>query len=431
MAHKPHPLNSHPHDRGTIDLEKYGAPYNVNSANARATAVQDRYDVCVIGAGIHGAGVAQAAAAAGYRVALLEKSRVAEGTSSRSSKLIHGGLRYLEQMEISLVWESLRERELLFRIAPQLVKRQKFFIPVFDHTSRKPWVMKLGLLTYTMLAGGRRNTWFRTVPRSEWDSLDGLTHRGLRRVLQYWDGQTDDAALTRAVVKSAQDLGADLFYPARFVSGEIAGDQVKVHFQSKTDTSAIIARVVVNAAGPWANEVLGKFTPQVEPLAVENVRGTHIELPGAIRQGCYYVEAKDGRVVFVMPWQDRTMVGTTEYKFAGDPDQAAPQQSEIRYLQDTYSDYFPERDASVINQWAGLRVLPAAEGAAFRRSRETLLPVDNPSSPRVLSIYGGKLTGYRATAQKVMKILAKSLPAATAVADTRQLPLSDPADAPA
>jgi glycerol-3-phosphate dehydrogenase len=426
MVDRPYSPSPNPNDQGTIDLIKYGAPFTVHSANVSASNVRARYDVCVIGGGIHGVGVAQAAAAAGYSVVVLEKSRVAEATSSRSSKLIHGGLRYLESFQISLVWESLRERELLFRIAPELVKRQKFFIPVYDRTSRSPWVMKLGLLMYAVLSGGGKNSWFKTVPRSDWDSLDGLTQTGLKRVLQYWDGQTDDAALTRAVMQSAQDLGADLFYPARFVSAEITDDDVEVGFQFGSNSSTTRAKVVVNAAGPFVNNVLNSFTPNVEHLAVENIQGTHIELPGVVTRGCYYVEAKDKRVVFVMPWKGHTMVGTTESKFDGNPDEVTPLDTEVQYLKEIYETHFPGRDPSVINQWAGLRVLPAAKGAAFNRTRETMLPVDNPSRPRLVSIYGGKLTGYRVTAEKVLKILARTLPKMTRIANTRELHLTDP-----
>jgi glycerol-3-phosphate dehydrogenase len=426
MVDQPHPLNPNPHDRGSIDLEKYGAPFNVSSSNVSATNVRPKYDVCVIGGGIHGVGVAQAAAAAGYSVVVLEKSRLADGTSSRSSKLIHGGLRYLEQLEISLVWESLRERELLFSIAPDLVKRQKFFIPVYDQTSRKPWVMKLGLFMYAVLAGGGKNSRFKSVPRSDWDLLDGLNQNGLKRVLQYWDGQTDDAALTRAVMQSGQDLGADLFYPARFDSAEVTNDGVEVCFQFDSNALTTRANVVVNAAGASVNKVLGNFTPVPARLAVEIIQGTHIELPGAIEQGCYYVEAPDKRVVFVMPWKGRTLVGTTESKFEGNPEEVTPLDSEVEYLKDIYQTHFPDRDHAIINQWAGLRVLPVAQGKAFKRSRETVLPADNPSRPRLVSIYGGKLTGYRTTAEKVMKILSRTLPRVTRVSNTRDLHLKDP-----
>ena len=332
--------NPRPDDIGTVDLD-FGTAFNVSSANPAATEVQPTYDVLVIGGGIHGVGVAQAAAADGYRVAVLEKSRVAEGTSSRSSKLIHGGLRYLESFEISLVWESLRERELLLKLAPGLVRRQAFFIPVYDRTSRKPWMMKLGLLVYSILAGGRKDTRFRTVPKSEWDSLDGLNQDGLKRVLQYVDGQTNDAALTRAVMKSAQDLGADLFYPASFQAASIADDGVEVTFQLGEETVTTKAQVVVNAAGPWAKDLMSQFTPALEPFATDNVQGTHIECPGTVEKGCYYVEADDGRVVFVMPWQGRTMIGTTEAKFTDDPDNVTPLEDEVAYLKAIYEKHFP------------------------------------------------------------------------------------------
>lgn len=408
------------------DEKKYGAPFTVHSSNASTADVQPEYDVCVIGGGIHGVGVAQAAAAAGFRVMLIEKSRLAEGTSSRSSKLIHGGLRYLERFEISLVWESLREREILLRIAPDLVKRQKFFIPVFDRTSRKPWMMKLGLLMYAILAGGRKNTWFKTIPKSQWEALDGLDTNHLRRVLQYWDGQTDDAALTRAVMQSAQDLGADLFYPAEFESAKIADDGVDFRFRFGGQLKTTRACVVVNAAGPWADTVLGNVTPAIAPVAIDKVQGTHLEFPGRIEHGCYYVEANDQRVVFVMPWKGRTLVGTTESAYSGNPGYTTPTEDEVEYLKTVYARHFPDRDQTVINQWSGLRVLPAASGSAFKRSRETMLPVDSSSRPRFLSIYGGKLTGYRATALKVMKTLKKTLPHRTVVADTAKLMLRDP-----
>ncbi|NND98923.1 MAG: FAD-dependent oxidoreductase [Pirellulaceae bacterium] len=418
--------NPDPTDVGTVDLS-YGAAFNVNSANACATTVQNAYDVLVIGGGIHGVGVAQAAAADGYSVAVIEKSRIAEGTSSRSSKLIHGGLRYLESFELSLVWESLRERELLLRLAPGLVQRQQFFIPVYDRTSRKPWMMKLGLLLYTILAGGKRDTRFRTVPKSEWDSLDGLDQTGLKKVFQYVDGQTDDAALSRAVMQSAQDHGADLFYPAQFQHAKVGDDGVDVTIEFNGDKVTTKAQTVVNAGGPWANEILSHITPPIQPVAVDNVQGTHIECPGEITKGCYYVEAEDKRVVFVMPWQGHTMIGTTEAKYAGDPDKVTPLAEEVTYLKKLFERHFPGRDSTVINQWAGLRVLPAATGAAFKRSRETQLPIDNASRPRILSIYGGKLTGYRATGEKVMKILKRTLPEKQPVASTRELPLRDPA----
>src|SRR6204780_15197 len=176
------------------------------------------YDVIVVGGGIHGAGVVQAGAAAGHSTLLIEKCALASGTSSRSSKLIHGGLGYLESGQFSLVRESLRERAVHLRIAPDLVELKPFFIPVYKDTRRRPWQLRLGLSMYALLGGFDASTRFGTVPKEEWQELDGLDTRNLQAVIRYHDAQTDDARLTRAVVESARSLGGELAVPARFVS---------------------------------------------------------------------------------------------------------------------------------------------------------------------------------------------------------------------
>jgi glycerol-3-phosphate dehydrogenase len=181
----------------------------------------------------------------------------------------------------------------------------------------------------------------------------------------------------------------------------------------------------VNAAGPWINTVLARITPRVPPTAIELVQGTHIVLDGPLQRGVYYTEAEDGRAVFVMPWRSMTLVGTTETRFRGDPAQVRPQTAEVEYLLRTFRRYFPERDVRVRDQFAGLRVLPLAEGAAFHRPRETLYRTDAPEKPRLVSIYGGKLTGYRATAQKALALLRAVLPARPVRADTATLLLED------
>ena len=174
------------------------------------------YDVIVVGGGIHGAGVLQAAAAAGHSALLIEKSALASGTSSRSSKLIHGGLRYLESGQFSLVRESLQERAVNLRIAPDLVELKPFFIPIYADTRRRPWQLKLGLSMYALLGGFDTSTRFGSVPRREWAQLDGLDTRNLDAVFRYHDAQTDDAQLTRAVVDSARALGGEIGHAGEF-----------------------------------------------------------------------------------------------------------------------------------------------------------------------------------------------------------------------
>jgi len=389
----------------------------------------DECDVLVVGGGIHGVGVAQAAVAAGYRTTLVESRDLAAGTSSKSSKLIHGGLRYLESLEVGLVRESLYERELLLELAPELVRRQTFYIPVYGHTSRRPWKMRAGLSLYAVLAGMKKSVRFRSVPKSEWSNLDGLKTDGLQKVFAYTDAQTDDRELTKAVMQSAVELGAHLLCPAEFVNAQIQSDHCQVTLRTSNEhgddqEQQIRARVIVNAAGPWANQVLERITPTQKPFPVDLVQGAHLELPGTVDRGCYYLEMPtDQRAVFVLPWKGRTMLGTTEHVFTGAPENVRALDEEREYLLAGYRQFFPDRDTEVLDAWAGLRVLPAATGAAFKRSRETQLPMDNASKPRVLSIFGGKLTGYRATALKVIKELKSNLPSATPIADTAQLPL--------
>ncbi len=389
------------------------------------------WDVVVIGAGIHGVGVAQAAAAQGHRTLVLEKEHIASGTSSRSSKLIHGGLRYLESGELSLVRECLRERQLLLRIAPDLVQLKPFFIPIYPETRRRPWVIRAGLSLYALLGGLGREFRFTTVPRRRWSELDGLETAGLKAVFRYCDAQTDDAGLTRAVMRSAESLGAELAIPACFLSAEIRTDGAIVRYRLAGRDIECRTRVLINAGGPWVNGILERISPWQEPLGIDLVQGAHILVEGRLERGLYYVESpRDGRAVFVMPHPQGTLVGTTEVRFRGDPDDVRPLRTEMRYLARVLRHYFPrylEGGWSDIHAaWAGIRVLPAGPGHAFHRSRETILLSDAEGAarpPRLLSIYGGKLTSYRATAEKVMTRVAPALPDRPPLADTRRLPL--------
>jgi glycerol-3-phosphate dehydrogenase len=392
------------------------------------------WDLVVIGGGIHGVGVAQAAAAAGHRVLVLEKKALASGTSSRSSKLIHGGLRYLETYELSLVYECLRERELLLKLAPGLVELKRFHIPVYQHTRRRPWIIRVGLGLYSVLGGLSSNVRFGTVPTSDWGDLDGLVTDDLEEVFFYFDAQTDDVLLTRAVMRSAADLGAELAVPARFVTAELRKDSCVVGYEANGRQVECQARVLINAGGPWVNEILQQVSPAQDLLPIELVQGAHVLVEGRLEQGLYYVESpRDGRAVFVMPHAEGTLVGTTEVRFRGDPSEVRALRTEIRYLARVLRHYFPrylEGGWSEIRAaWAGLRVLPTGAGHAFHRSRETILYVDGANesiAPRLLSIYGGKLTSYRATAEKVMARVAPSLPERRPIADTQTLPLSVP-----
>jgi glycerol-3-phosphate dehydrogenase len=392
--------------------------------------VTARYDVVVVGGGIHGVGVAQAAAAAGHSVLLIERHDLAHGTSSRSSKLIHGGLRYLESGQLRLVRESLAERELLLRLAPGLVRLRPFFVPIYASTRRRPWQLRAGLGLYAVLGRLVPSTRFGTLPRRQWPRLDGLELEGLQQVFRYFDAQTDDARLTRAVMASATRLGADLALHTEFVEAECTGAGVVLVTRQGDRREEIRTRVLVNAAGPWTPQVAARVRRVPTGPPVELVQGTHLLLSGRMRTGIYYVESPtDGRAVFVMPWKDTILLGTTETPYHGDPERVAPLPQETDYLLRVLAHYFPayRRGATrVLGAFAGLRVLPRG-GRAFGRSRETLLHTDRRRAPRFVSIYGGKLTGWRATAARVLDRISGSLPAARTRADTRELRL-DPVD---
>ncbi len=382
-------------------------------------------DIVVIGGGIQGAGVAQAAAAAGYRVLLLEQNAIAAATSSRSSKLIHGGLRYLETLQFSLVRKTLLERRYLLQNAPHLVRLIPFFIPVYADTSRRPWLIRIGLSLYALLGGLRESSRFRSLPRKSWPALK-LATENLRVVFQYQDAQTDDAALTRAVIASAQQLGAGLCCPAEFLSAEAGDKGIEIAYRQQGAQRRISASVMVNAAGPWVNQVLAKITPRPPCLEIDLVQGSHLVLDAPAPAGAFYVEApQDRRAVFIMPWHGKTLIGTTETIYHGDPAKVEPSAAEIEYLLTVFRHYFPTLSERVIDSFAGLRVLPKQNGSPFHRPRDTIV---HTGPGRVVSLYGGKLTAYRATAEEVMKRLSAWLPAAKRKADTRRLRLPEPGD---
>jgi glycerol-3-phosphate dehydrogenase/glycerophosphoryl diester phosphodiesterase len=393
------------------------------------TSSHPHFDVVVIGGGIHGAGIAQAASAAGYSVLTIEKTHLAHGTSSRSSKLIHGGLRYLETAQIKLVFECLSERALLLKLAPDLVRLEPFYIPIYKNTRRRPWEIRAGLSLYALLGKLRSDALFVKIPQSSWHTLDGLDTKDLQAVFCYKDGATDDAALTRAVMNSAISLGAELSMPAEFIKAEAHVDHNTVYYSIDGKSQVCTTGLLVNTAGPWANTILDRVTPIASKLEFDLIAGSHIILDAPSPEGIYYVEApQDGRAVFVMPWKGKTMIGTTETPFMGNPSDVEPLQSEIDYLLEVAAAYFPKFSTlstqDVSSSFAGLRVLPHSKGRAFSRPRETTFHVDKKLAPRVATIYGGKLTAYRITSEKFVSEFSKLLPNRKRKAYTSALPLT-------
>lgn len=384
-------------------------------------------DVLVIGAGIQGAGVAQAASAAGYSVLVLEKNEIASGTSCKSSKLIHGGLRYLESFQFSLVRKSLKERSILRRLAPDLVKLVPFYIPIYKNTLRRPWQIRLGLSLYALLGGVRKANLFKRVNKQERNKLDQLEQNNLQKVYVYNDGQTNDAALTKSVMRSAQQLGTEVHCFVTINSIVKNGNIFNISYIKDKKEENIQANIIINAAGPWVNELHNIVSEKVSSLDIDLVQGAHIIIDAPAPSGIYYLEAIDQRAVFVMPYEFdgkiKTMIGTTEKLFLGNPDDVKATKEEIDYLLNVYKLYFPKlSEINILHEFAGLRVLPKDDGSMFSRPRDTVL---HWAMPGLLTLYGGKLTAYRSTSDLVIKIVRPFLAKRRRIAYTDQLYLSN------
>lgn len=380
--------------------------------------MQTEYDVVIVGGGIQGCAIAQASAAAGFSTLLLEKDSWGNATSSKSSKLIHGGLRYLQTAQFSLVRECLGEREWMFEHAPDLVKPNWFYVPLYKNSKFRPWQLAAGLTVYQMLGGYNKHSLFKRIPKRQWSTLAGLNTQNLQAVFAYQDGQTDDKQLTQRIQQSAEKLGADCIAPALLSRAARFSDGYQVCFRQQDEEHCVKTKLLINAAGPWVNHVLASITPAVEPVDIDLVQGTHIVLDTALSEHCFYLEAADKRVVFVMPWQGKTLVGTTETLFDGKPDDCHPLDEEVNYLKETVSHYFPELTINVVNSFSGLRVLPKANGSAFFRPRDVKIQQEES----LLTVYGGKLTSWRATAETVLLAVENTLGKRRDV-DTRQVAL--------
>jgi len=387
---------------------------------------EDRLDVLVIGGGITGAGIALDAAARGFSVALLEKDDFAAGTSGRSSRLIHGGIRYLEHREVGLVQESLRERKILLRLAPHLVRPVPMYLLADSPGTKARY--GAGLAAYDLLALGRNIGIHHSVSAAQLRAaVPGFS--GNSGGYRYFECQTDDARLTLEVARTARAFGALVANHARVdgllgsggVMGATATDQVT---GARLD---IRARVTVNAGGVWADRIRGLAAGGVQRLRPS--KGVHLVFaPGAIQTKAAFVvpsAAEDGRSVFLVPWDDRVYAGTTDTPYDGDLDDPSADRADLDYILAAVVRHFPdvgERD--VVARWAGLRPLLATGQGGGNVTTQDLSSrhavFDDP--PGLLTITGGKLTTYRAMAEDLVDRITAAIGPARRC-ETRRIPL--------
>jgi glycerol-3-phosphate dehydrogenase len=412
---------------------------------ALAALGAERFDLVVIGGGINGTGIARDAAMRGLRTALVERSDLASGTSSRSSKLIHGGLRYLEQGHVRLVLEAVRERERLRRLAPHLVRPQEFVFPIYAGGPVGFLTLAAGLWAYDVLAGLWNVRRHRMLGRDGAAAAEPALRRDdLRGAGQYWDCRTDDARLVLETGLAAAREGATIVSYADvtgFVKedGRIAGVRLRDRL-SGADTT-VQARVVVNSAGPWVDAVANLDEPASPRLRL--TKGVHVVVPRervGNRAAVVLHARRDRRVMFVIPSGEHAIVGTTDTDHAGGPDvPPTVEPDDVTYLLETVNHYFPAaglRAADVTSAFAGLRPLVAPRGRAtlspssVSREQEIFL---SPSG--LVSIAGGKLTTYRLVAATVVDRVIERLRAAGdrrrfARCRTGDVPLPGGGDAP-
>ncbi len=388
-----------------------------------ARMAEGTYDVLVIGGGISGAGIALDAASRGLSVALVERDDFASGTSGGSSRMIHGGLRYLEHLEVGLVREALRERAILLRLAPHLVRPVRFYVP--EPSIRRRALLGAGLTVYDALAAGRNVRRHRRAGADEVArAVPGFEHP--TRALTYPECRTDDARLTLAVVGTARSFGALVANHAEVTafqqeaaSGRVTGARVR---DAMTGGGFDVrARAVANATGVWADRVraLGCSAPEL----MRPSKGIHLVFrPGAIRTtAAVGLPAGDGRHVFVMPWADRTYAGTSDTPYQGDLDDPAVTPDDVEYLLEPIARAFPGVTADdVVASWAGLRpLLDRGDAGTTDLSRRHSIDEEPPG---LFTITGGKLTTYRAMAEDLVDRVTDAL-GMRSVCRTREIPL--------
>jgi glycerol-3-phosphate dehydrogenase len=386
------------------------------------------FDLAIIGGGINGTGIARDAAGRGLRVLLVEQNDLASGTSSASSKLIHGGLRYLEHGEFRLVREALAEREVMLLMAPHLIQPMRFVLPAYPGP-RSALLMRFGLFIYDHL-GGRK-----ILPPTK--MLD-LTHhvvgqplsRRYRFGFEYSDCSVDDSRLVVLNAVDAAERGAVIRTRTRCVRAE-REDIWRLILSDRGHRDVVTARVLVNAAGPWAGLVAETVIRMPAPSRMRLVKGSHIVVPRLFdHDRAYILQSADRRVVFVLPFErDFTLIGTTNENFAGDPAAAAPSPDEINYLCDSVNRYFRDQIRAVDVKWAFAGVRSLYDDGARKpedATRDYHFTLDEGAHEApVLTIYGGKITTYRKLAEAVLARLAHIFPQKPPWTATTPLPGGD------
>ncbi|PST17251.1 glycerol-3-phosphate dehydrogenase [Mesorhizobium plurifarium] len=372
------------------------------------------FDVFVIGGGINGCGIARDAAGRGYSVALAEMSDFASGTSSGSTKLIHGGLRYLEHYEFRLVREALMEREVLWAMAPHVIWPMRFVLPFHRGGPRSAWLIRLGLFLYDHIGGRKLLPATKTLDMTR-DPAGAPLKRLFTKAFEYSDGWVDDARLVVLNARDAADRGARIMPRTRVVSARREGGRWAIEIENMTTGAreTIRARMLVNAAGPWVDRVLAETVGKKDVRNVRLVQGSHIVVKKKFDDPrAYFFQNPDGRIMFAIPYQSEfTLIGTTDRDFTGNPADVRISDAEIDYLCSAASEYFSDPVVSDDIVWTYSAVRPLFDDGASKAqeaTRDYVLRVENGEAP-LLNVFGGKLTTYRRLAESALEKIGEAI----------------------
>jgi glycerol-3-phosphate dehydrogenase len=391
------------------------------------------FDVIVIGAGINGAGIARDAAMRGLKVLLLDKGDIGCGTSSFSTRLIHGGLRYLEHREFGLVRESLRERETLMRIAPHLVRPLPLLVPIYKEARRGLWTMRAGMIAYDFLSFDKSLPRHRMLTRDQTlKEFPGLNPEGLVGGAVYYDAQVEFAErLVLENALSASEYEARVLTYSRVDRLIVEDEKVcGIEFQNELNGERHSTRgqIIFNAAGPWVDQLLEK-AGAASPQLIGGTKGSHIivaPFPGAPSCAIYVEAETDHRPFFIIPWNGNYLIGTTDIRYDGDLDLVRIQAEEIAYLVRETNRIIPSANLSrdkILYTYAGVRPLPFTGGKGEAGITRRHFIRRHPQVTNLFSIVGGKLTTYRSLAEEAVNLVFKELGKSVAKCSTAEVPL--------
>lgn len=377
---------------------------------------QETFDILVIGGGITGAGIARDAALRGFKTALIEKADFCSGTSSKSSKLVHGGFRYLNNLEFGLVRESLVERKTLMEIAPHLVHPIQCLLPLHGHNSTPAWMIHIGLFLYDFLSFTRRIGYHKILSQNEIQNLEPMLRQDdLKKVALYYDCQADDFRLVMANLQSAARDGAVIanYVKAADVleeNGQVVG--IEAINEIGGESFSIRSRVIANATGPWC-DYLRQALLKDSQHHVRTTKGIHLvihrdDLP--VNHTILGQAVQDGRYIFAVPWRQFVFLGTTDTDYDGDPDHIPTERRDVDYLLEAFNHYFPNAnldDERIISTFAGLRPLTYEEEKTASSVTREYQIFEQPKN--FFNIIGGKLTTYRTMAKEMVSRVAKRL----------------------